>query len=84
MPTLTTRRVYFTMVHHPSGDLVRVGKAYTDRKTARSWVGFVRAAWHGFPVTVEPCTLRWVDGKLDAASVKLLDERYNLDAGEAA
>jgi hypothetical protein len=74
------QRVFFTMIDHPCGTPMRVGKAYTDRKAARSWLSFVSAAWRGLLAFVEACDLRYVDGVLDAASLKLLDERYNLDA----
>jgi hypothetical protein len=67
------------MVHAPHG-IIRVGNAYKDHKTAKSWCRFISEAWHGYRVTVEPCLIDFdEDGELSAATRKLLDERYNLD-----
>ena len=75
-----TVRVFFTMVHHPSGQLIRDGNAHSTEAAAKGWVPFVRGSWRGCRVTVSPCTLRWVDGRLDERSVRLLDKKFNLDA----
>lgn len=72
------RTVFFVMVDHPLGPK-RVGNAYSSRKSAQSWVPLVRAAWKGIHTYVEPAELTFVDGKLDAASVELLDKKFNMD-----
>lgn len=74
-----TRTVFFTMVHHPVDGTIRVGNAYGSRSAARSWLPFVRGAWRGCRASVSQCTLRWVNGELDERSLRLLDEKYNLD-----
>ena len=78
----TSRTVYFTMVQgHPGA--FRAGNAYTSRSVAESWTSFVSGAHGGLDVLVEECALHWgPDGKLDHASLCLLDERFNLDPGE--
>ena len=81
--TKTTRFVYFIMVAHPSGPK-RVGPAYGTRKGAQGWVKFVAASWRGaVRVYVERCRLTLENGKLDAASVAMLDSKYNMDAPKA-
>lgn len=75
----TTRRVYFTMVRHPVSGWTRVGNAYRTRAEAGDWLPFVRSGWRGCRVRVSQCTLRWVDGVLDERSVRVLDQKFNLD-----
>jgi hypothetical protein len=77
---ITTRRVFFLMVDHPLRGKIRVGPAYSDRESAASWRPFVRRAWHGCRTTISTCTLRWIDGSMDASSVALLDQKYNMSA----
>ncbi len=74
-----TRRVFFTMVRHPFNGPTRVGNAYATKEAAKGWLPFVRGAWRVCRVSVSSCTLRWVDGALDARSVRILDTKYNLD-----
>ena len=31
------------------GEWVNVGPLYRDKETAKGWVSFVKAAWHGMP-----------------------------------
>jgi len=76
----TTRAVWFIMAAHPAG-AKRVGPAYSTSKAARGWLRFVAASFRGaVRVYVERCRLTLVDGKLDAASVAVLDTKYNMDA----
>lgn len=77
--TTSKHTLYFTMIFHPSGKWIRVGRPYTSRKTAQSWSGFVRGAWHNLPFKVSQCTLRIIDGTLDAKSIETLDQKFNLD-----
>lgn len=71
--------VFFTMVHSPTG-LQRAGRPYRTRKAAREWVPFVRGAWHGMRVTVEPCLITFdADGKPDKATRERLDKEFNMD-----
>ena len=82
---LIRRVVFFTMVYDPRfKGWTRTGKAYTSRKTAREWVPFVRAAWRGCRTKVCQCTLTWHDGKLTPKSVKVLDEKFNMDAPDSS
>jgi hypothetical protein len=82
---LVRRVVFFTMVYDPRfNGWTRTGKAYASRKTAREWVPFVRAAWRGCRTMVCQCTLTWRDGKLTPKSVKVLDEKFNMDAPDSS
>jgi len=72
------RRVFFTMVQHPKYGWMRVGKAYASKNSAQEWVPFVRSYWRGLRTKVVSCTLRFVDGKLTAASEKTLDVKFNM------
>lgn len=79
MATITRRTVYFTVAKRIDGVDVRCGQAHATRKGAQGWVPFVRKSWRGFArVRVLACRLRWVDGKLDEASIARLD-RFNMD-----
>lgn len=78
-PVITTKTVFFTMVHHPAKGLIRAGNAYPSAESAKEWVPFVRGAWKGLRVTVKPCTIELHDGKISEASKKILDEEFNLD-----
>lgn len=69
--TTVRRTVYFTMVNHPLKGWVRVGNAYSSRKTAQGWLGFVRVAWRGLPCRVSACTITSVDGQIDERSRKV-------------
>lgn len=77
-PSVTTRRVFFTMVRHPITGWTRVGNAYATRNGAHGWLSFVSAAWRGLPTRVAQCTLRFLDGVLDERSRRVLDEKFNL------
>lgn len=80
---MTERRtVYFRMVSHPSGETIRVGPAYKDKETAKSWGRFVKAAWRGCPVRIEKFTYTLTDGKMSEADKTKLSERYNMDPPE--
>lgn len=57
--TTVRRTVYFTMVNHPLKGWVRVGNAYSSRKTAQGWLGFVRVAWRGLPCRVWMRVATW-------------------------
>ena len=72
------RRVFFTMVQHPKYGWMRVGKAYASAQSAREWVPFVRSYWRGLRTKVVSCSLRFVAGKLTAASAKKLDVKFNM------
>lgn len=74
------RTVFFTMVRHPIKGWMRVGNAYGTRKSAAGWLSFVRGSWRGCAAKVSQCTLRFEDGALSQASVRILDSKYNLDA----
>ena len=80
---LVRRVVFFTMVQHPCEGWMRVGKAFATKKAARGWVPFVRKAWRGLSTKVSQCTLTWQDGKLTAESVKVFDEKFNMDAPDS-
>lgn len=79
MTTITRQTVYFTVAKRFDGVDVRCGPAYATRKSAQAWVPFVRKSWRGFArVRVLACLLRWVNGKLDEASIARLD-KFNMD-----
>ena len=80
---MSTRRVWFTMVLHPTTGWTRAGKAYGSCEAARSWVPFLRGAWRGLPVKISQCTLRWADGQLDETSRRTLDKKFNMDVPPA-
>lgn len=77
--TVEKRRVWFLMVRHPLRGDIRVGNAYLSKKAAKGWRSFVSAAWRGCRVRVRKADLRWVDGELDEASKRLLDQTFNMD-----
>jgi hypothetical protein len=81
---IVRRLVYFTMVLHPLNGWLRVGKAYNSRETAKGWLGFVRGAWRGCRVKVLSCPLTWINGKLNAASLRRLDVQFNMDAPDSS
>lgn len=81
---LVRRVVFFTMVRHPVNGWTRVGKAYSTREAANGWVPFVRKAWRGLHTKISQCTLTWRDGKLTPQSVKVLDEKFNMDAPDSS
>jgi hypothetical protein len=70
---------WFTMVNHPERGWIRVGNAYVSHNEARAWFGVVSGAWKGLRVKASRCTVTLVDRELDAASKKVLSEKYNLD-----
>ncbi len=77
-------RVFFLMVNHPVRGWVRVGNSYSTRESAASWRGFVRKAWHGCPVQVEMLKLHYTEsGELSPETIRVLDQRFNLDAPAA-
>lgn len=80
----TSRKLFFLMVLHPVSGWSRVGNAYPSAKAAGEWRSFVRSAWRGLPVRTATCTVRFVDGKITAASRKVLSEKFNLDVDESA
>ncbi len=71
-------RVYFVMVHGPRPPS-RVGNAYALRETAASWGDFAAKACRCEGWTVEALDLEWEGGRLSAATLDVLDRRYNLD-----
>ena len=73
------KRVWFIMVHHPVEGWMRAGKAYGSKESATGWVQFVSRAWKGLRTKVEPCDLTYVDFKMDAESVKILSDKFNMD-----
>lgn len=78
------QRVWFLMVHHPCGKVIRVGQAYSTRGQAASWRSFVRGGWRGCRVSIATLTLHAnTDGTLTAATLRTLDRKFNLDAPEA-
>ena len=81
---MSERTVYFTMVEWPRGTVKRCGNAYAHRSTAESWLPIVSGSYNGAPSFVEACTVVLVDGKPDADSLRMLDERYNLDPPEVS
>lgn len=81
--TVEKRTLFFTMVMHPAKGWMRVGNAYQSRKSAAEWLPFVRGAWRGLRAKVSQCTVRLVDDKACARSVRVLSEKYNLDATPA-
>jgi hypothetical protein len=82
-PTVERRKVFFLMVTHPLKGRIRVGTAHNSRESAAGWRSFVSDAWHRLPVHISACTLHFVDGALTPQSIKILDQKYNLDPPEA-
>ena len=82
---MTTRRkpleLFFTMAHFPNGPR-RVGPVYRTRESARGWLDFVRGATR-CRASVRKCVIRFdKDGKPTAASLKRLDEEFNIEITE--
>ena len=44
--------MYAIEVKHPLKDWTRLQARYRDKKTARGWFKFIRAAWHGLPLRI--------------------------------
>lgn len=78
------RTLFFTMVLHPSIGWIRVGRAYPSREAATDWLPFVRGYWRGFRARVSQCTVRIDGGKVCEKSRRVLDEKYNVNAVDAA
>lgn len=75
-----SRRVFFTMVCHPVNGWMRVGNAYATHKAAAEWLSFVRGGWRGWKVRISSLTVHYGDdGKLTPATLRKLDEKFNLD-----
>lgn len=72
------KTVFFAMILHPLKGWTRVGNAYSSRKSAQSWLGFVRSYWH-LRAKVASCTLTLVNGQPDERSRRVLDTKFNLD-----
>lgn len=83
-PLRTSRQLFFIMVQHPVRGWQRTGMPYPSKPAAAEWVSFVKAAWHGLPTRVKPCTVHFEDGKLTDQSRQLLSETFNLDVTEGA
>lgn len=77
---MNERRLFFTMVLHPSSGWTRVGPAYPSREAAREWLPFVRGSWRGLPAKVAQCTVRLEGGKVCEASRRVLDEKFNMES----
>jgi len=80
---VVTRVVYF-IIATVNGEDRRYGPPYSTREATKGWTKFVRKSLRDAAsrVRVLSCRLKWVDGKLDAASVARLD-KFNMDAPEA-
>jgi hypothetical protein len=44
--------VYAIEVNHPLRGWVRMQQRYREKATAKSWLRFVKKAWHGLPVRI--------------------------------
>ena len=72
--TTVRRTVYFTMVNHPLKGWVRVGNAYSSRKTAQGWLGFVRtSAWVSHTGSTDERCARSSDGRRGVMSANRYD-----------
>jgi len=77
-------RSYFTMILHPFNGWIRVGRQYSSREVAQSWIPFVRKAWRGCKAKVETFRYKTVNGEMDAESKRILSWRYNFDPPNSA
>lgn len=82
-PDVIELTLYFIMVDHPLKGLTRVGRAYSSRKAANGWTGFVSSAWRGLPARVDECLLRWENGILTNECRETLDKKFNMTPPEA-
>lgn len=71
---------YFCMIKHPLRGWIRVGQQHPTRESARGWLGFARAAYHGLPGRVSQCTVTIIDGKVSERDRQILDQKFNISA----
>lgn len=71
-------KLYFTMAHTPNG-VKRIGNPHRSLEAAKSWVPFVRGAWHS-RVTVRSIEVtRDADGNPTQEFLRRMDEEFNMD-----
>ena len=76
------RQVWFNMVKTPTG-WMRVGNAFGSKEAAEDMLDLiVRGYYLGREIKAEPLDLNYVDGRLDEQTVRILDEKFNLDAAQ--
>lgn len=72
--------IFFAVIDHPTDGTIRVGRAWRDRKALRSWMGFIKNAWHGLvPRIVKYVIETGDDGKPLARCVQELSEKWKID-----
>lgn len=80
-----TSELWFIMVEKFPGQWSRVGRWHAKKESAKSWVPFVKAAWHGMPTRVVRCPVRYAaDGSVAASTRELLDKKFNCDVFETS
>lgn len=80
MTTKDQQTIWFIMVDIPGQGWCRVGKPCRRRDTAKGWLRFVKAYWHGLPTRTKCCRITFgEDGKPDERSRKRLDRVFNCE-----
>lgn len=72
------KEAFIILVEALPGHWKRIGPVYRKRDTARSWLSFVRSAWHGAPTRIKRLPVTVQDGKPTEKCVQLFD-RYGID-----
>lgn len=54
--------MYAIEVDHPTKGWTRLQARYANKKMARGWLSFVRAAWHGLPLRIVKVEKKTADG----------------------
>lgn len=72
-------KVFFHMVDHPAKGWIRVGRAYESRHATKGWVSFIRARY-GWTVKISQCTICIENDQVCPKSIKILNDKYNMDA----
>lgn len=76
---ITTHTIYLIMIERAAGVWVRTGKPYRTKEVAKSWLSFVKSAWHAKRGKVVEVTVTLVDGQPSQADVERFDREFNMD-----
>lgn len=74
------RNVYLIQVFTPDGKWTRVGKAYLNNATAKSWVPFVKECWHGMRTRTKTVRIPLNEhGRPTAKAIERFSTEFNMD-----
>lgn len=74
------RDVYLIQVFTPNGKWTRVGKAYLNKETAKSWVPFVKGSYHGMRTRTKTVRIpRNENGRPTPKAIERFSTEFNMD-----